>query len=418
MLKSCQNKKEQKSGDILQEFQWQQRLIILSFLAIAIALAIRLLGYVYTSNLALAMETAHITFDAVLTFFVLVAIKVTRANFTKRFSYGLFKIEDLITLFIAVLIFYLGVDFLLDSFSALPALSGLAAVFELVSVVPLYIAGYVKIKAGRLMHAPSLRADCRHTYTDVYEGVGVSAGLLLYGISKIYVFYIIAIAMAFAMLVYTAYQIAKDALLSLLDLPKDKKTAYEITKTAESVKGIRKVKDIKVRWAGPAIFVELVVEMDPFMTIDEAHPITEIVEEKIKEKLESVSGVTVHVEPVERTRFNILIPVESESPNNRISNVLAKSKYFEIIEMTKKGSVEKIEKQYYLKNELLGKTHVGPDFRKLLTSYRITDIICLRIGEGIYGIICAKRIYCWKSTGDLNRDLRLFKEKRLAKAYV
>ncbi len=403
--------------NFVNKMQWQQ-LVLLSFASIFGALLIRLVGYFYTNNLALALETAHITFDVVLTLFILATIRVTKANFTKNLPYGFFKLEDLITLLIAVLIVYFSVDFIVSGFEALPGFSTIAALFELVSVIPLYIAGYLKIKAGNILHSPSLRADGRHTYTDVYEGLGVATGLLIYGYTHIYLFYVLAILIAFGVLMFTAYSIAKEALLGLLDLPKDKNTMRKVIDIAEHIEGVRKVKEARLRWAGPVIFVELVVEMNPLMTIDEAHPITEVIENRIKEEVESVKSVTVHVEPVERKEFKILVPVMEQQADARVSSVLGKSPYFALVELTKEQNGYK-SKISYIENAFKAKDHIGPDFKNLVEREKVTDIICKSVGEGIYGVICSHSIYCWKSkTGRLDTDLLLYEDKKLQKTSI
>ncbi|MGC8676169.1 MAG: cation diffusion facilitator family transporter [Candidatus Micrarchaeia archaeon] len=398
-----------------QQQLWPFRLIVLAFISVSIALAVRLVGYALTRNVALAMETVHIVFDAVLTLFVLLAIWVTRANFAKKLAYGLFRLEDLLSLFIAVLIAYLGVEFLLEGIRSAPGLSEVAALFELASVVPLFIAGYIKVKAGRYMRSSSLAADGKHTYTDVYEGLGVSIGLLAYGATGVVAFYLLAIAIAFVMLIFTAYSIARDSIFGLLDMPKSAETRDKIIEITKSVSGIRKVKDVRLRWSGPVIFAEIVVEMDPFMTIDEAHPLTEIIESRIKDQVESVNSVTVHVEPVERTEFKILAPVDDKRPDAKISSVLGKSTYFAIAEFTKTRDGPKT-KITYVENKFKSKERIGPEFRELLKSNEITDVICNNIGEGIYGLLCAYKVYCWQSAdANLETNLKLCADNKLGK---
>ncbi|MGC9037233.1 MAG: cation diffusion facilitator family transporter [Candidatus Micrarchaeia archaeon] len=392
-----------------------QTLIVYAFLSVTLALAIRLAGFWITYNIALAMESVHIVIDVVITLFVLVAIWLTKASFAKRLSYGLFKLEDLVSFFIALLIIYFAFDFLLSSGSVLASMSFVAAIFELASLVPLFLAGYTKSLAGSLLRSPSLKADGKHTYTDVYEGMGVGIGLLLFAFSHLVDFYYLAILIAFFTLLYTAYSIGKDSLFSLLDLPKDKRVGKEIEEIASSVEGVKQVKEVRIRWAGPVIFVEIVVEMEPYLTIDESHPLTEVIESKIKEKIEGVSSVVVHVEPVERKEFTLLVPVESANKHSSISKVLGKSKIFAIVKLSRHEK-EFEEQTKFIENPFAAKEHIGPSFRDLIAKEGVTDVICANAGEGVYGVICSRRLFCWQATSSsLEDNVEKFKAKKLRK---
>ncbi len=387
-------------------------LIALAFALILISFAIRLFGFSVTGNVALGMETAHIIVDFVLTFFVIVVIKVTRSKFGQSFSFGLFKLEDLISFFIALVVLYVGIDFLIAGLTSSPSLSFAASLYQLVSIVPLFFAGYLKVRSGDMIHSNSLKADGRHTYTDVYEGAGVALGLLAYSFTHIMIFYLIAVLLAFIVLLITGFSIARDSLLSLLDLPKSKTTKYEIEKIVSTIQGVERVKDTKIRWSGPMIFVELVVEMNPLMTIDEAHPITEVIENKIKEKIEDVYSVVVHIEPVGRSKFKILVPVESKSIDSKISDVLARSRYFAMVEIN--GNEKKL---YHIENPLINqKSHVAPSFKDFLIKNSITDLICKEIGDSVYGLLLAYDIFCWHAKAStLSENIELFENKKLEK---
>ncbi|MGB9732941.1 MAG: cation diffusion facilitator family transporter [Candidatus Micrarchaeia archaeon] len=395
----------EKNGNIL-------LMILLSFALIFISLLIRLAGFMLTHNAALGIETTHISVDFLLTLFVLVVIYITTSKFSRSFSYGLFKLEDLIAFFIALLIIYVGIDFLLTSLYSSPELSLLAALFQLTSIVPLFFAGFLKVKAGSILRSTSLKADGKHTYTDVYEGLGVALGLLAYYFTNWGLFYLFAIVLAFFVLLWTALSVARDSLFGLLDLPKDKKLRSKIDEVVRNVEGVERVKETKLRWSGSVIFAEIVVEMNPLLSIDEAHPITEIIENQVKEKVEGVYSVVVHVEPVGRKNFRILVPVMEKRRDAKISSVLAKSKYFAIVEINENG-----ERTNFIDNPLLGlKEHVAPSFKDFLIEKKITDLICRNIGDSVYGLLLAYNIFCWKNRAEeLDKNIMLFKARKLEK---
>lgn len=387
------------------------KIITISFIMVALGFVVRVFGFMLGDNIALGMEAVHLIVDIAITFFILITLKIISSNFTKKFSYGLFKLEDLISFGLSVLVAITGIELFLSGYDVQSSSNLESGIFQAVSIIPIVIAAGLKIKAGKEIRSPSLQADGKHTYTDAYEGAAVSVGLILAGISHNHYFFLAAIIIAFIALLLIAYSIGKESILSLLDLPKDRSLNKKITEIASGVHGIREVKEIRLRWAGPVIFVEIVVEMDPRITIDEAHPITEILEEKIKENVEDVYSVTVHVEPIRRERFKILVPVKGKDERADLDEKLAKSAYFAIVEVNEKKKVNFVENPFREKGEL-----AGLEFKEFLVKMGITDIICENVGEITFGLMLAYGIYCWHSgAGTLEEIISKFMNGKLEK---
>ncbi|MGC8599396.1 MAG: cation diffusion facilitator family transporter [Thermoplasmata archaeon] len=370
------------------------RLITYSFILISLAFIIRIIGFIITGNAALALESVHILIDFIITIFILITLKIISSQYSGRYPYGLFKLEDLISLALAVLVAFTGTELLIDGFQSRSSMNLIPSLIQGISVVPILFAGRMKVKAGEILRSPSLKSDGRHTYTDFYEGIGVSAGLFIsFYLGSI--FYYISISLAFLALILTAYSIGKDSVLSLLDLPKDRSLRERIANIASSVKGVRTVREVRMRWAGPVIFVELVVEMDPLITVDDAHPITEEIERNVKASIDGIYSVSVHVEPVKRKRFRLIIPSEGKEIDSRMDERLAKSDYFAIVDIGESISYKFIENPFREKEDL-----AGLDFKDFLLDNGITDIICYNVGEITYGLMVSHGIYCWHSDID------------------
>lgn len=383
----------------------------ISFTMLAVSFLLRILGFIIGDNIALGMEAVHLIVDIGITFFILITLRIISSNYTKKFSYGLFKLEDLISLLLAILVAYTGIDLFITGIFSIPKASIISGIFQAISIIPLFLAAYYKIRAGKELRSPALEADGKHTFTDFYEGAGVSAGLILTGLFHYDLFYIIAILIAFTALIITAYSIGKDSIFSLLDLPKDKKIIEEIKSIASKIQGVNGVKDIRVRWAGPVIFIEIVIEMDPMITIDDAHPITEIIENEIKEKIEGVHTVTVHVEPVKRKSFRVLVPVKESKIDTEIDEKLAKAEYFAIVDINEDIKYRFIDNPFKNKNEL-----AGLEFKEFLLDNKITDIVCENIGEITFGLMLAYNIFCWYSMDDsLVNIIEKFRKSELKK---
>ncbi len=260
-------------------------------------LLIRLAGTFIYGSYALLFESFHILTDILVTATVFAAIRLSNSNYSKKYSYGLFKIEDLVSLAIAAIIAFTAIDLLITLPSENAALSLQSGILELVSVVPLFLSGFVKIIGGGRVNSPSLVSDGHHNYSDVYVGIGVGIGLLVSYFTHVSLFYYIAIGIAAIGIFYTSIKIGRDSVIGIMDLPKDKKVVPKIDEIARGNDQVTDVRSIKVRWAGPVIFVEIVLTVNSKLTIEEAHGVADSIEKGVLNDVSSVKDVVIHIEP-------------------------------------------------------------------------------------------------------------------------
>jgi len=387
--------------------------IIISLVMIFISFFVRVIGFLLDKNIALELEAIHIIVDMFITFFILVTLRIISSNYSKKFSYGLFKVEDLISFILAIIVALTGIELFYTGILSKPYFSFISGIFQGISVIPLFFAGYFKIIAGNEMRSPSLINDGKHTYTDVYEGLGVSIGLILTGVFNNALFYYVSVTIALIALIYTTYSIGKDSTLSLLDLPKDTNMKKKIEMLLYNIQEVKEVKETRMRWAGPVLFVELVIEMDPLLTIEDAHPITENIEKKVKNSIEGVYSVTVHVEPIKRKNLKVLVPITDKNNKAYISDKLVKSPYFCIINLDENNVVQI---SFHDNTIDTSEDLAGIKFKEYLMNNKITDIVCREVGEITYGLMLSYGIYCWHSNNDsLENIINLMKNNQLKK---
>ncbi|MEM2366696.1 MAG: cation diffusion facilitator family transporter [Candidatus Bathyarchaeia archaeon] len=74
-------------------------------------------------------------------------------------------------------------------------------------------------------------------------------------------------------------------------------TPQLVEKLAREVEGVKEVHEVNVVYSHGKLYVTLHAYVDPSLSISEAHELAEKIEGRLSEKLESVSNVTVHIEP-------------------------------------------------------------------------------------------------------------------------
>ncbi|MEM0141583.1 MAG: cation diffusion facilitator family transporter [Thermoplasmatales archaeon] len=355
-------------------------------------LVIRLFGAYLFKNYALLFESFHILTDITVTAAVFVGIRIANSKRGTKYSYGLYRIEDIISLAIALLIVYTALDILISLPASRPKSDFQSSLVEFISLMPLLASGLVKIRGGKILHFTSLVSDGVHNYSDVYVGVGVGAGLLLSYLTRDSYFYYIAVIIAAGAILYTSFVVGKDSIIGIMDLPKDKKMIPMIKEIVSKNKDVWEIRSIRARWAGAVIFVELVVTVNSRLRIEEAHDVATSLEESLKSSNHDIKDVVIHIEPsVSNTRV-LLIPIKDES---ELSDVFARSTRYKLLKYT--GDQMTFSKLIEIAGQEVTTEKNALRILEIAKDNGVTDVITLNAGQIVQSLFEVNHIYLWKA---------------------
>ncbi len=105
---------------------------------------------------------------------------------------------------------------------------------------------------------------------------------------------VLAVVVGF-IICHTAWGIFRSSSLSLTD-GISKKEIDKLKETIYQVEDVVSVKNVKARYYGSNLIVDLVIELNKSLTLEEVHDITDLVEERVKTEHRAID-VHVHVEP-------------------------------------------------------------------------------------------------------------------------
>ena len=134
----------------------------------------------YSSSLAVTAGAIDSGTDAVASLILYGGLKLSTRN-TPSFPLGLYKIENLISVVIALFIFFAGYEIALQVIrpaSAGPDVSIHTVVLLSAGVVATYLFGRYAIRIGRRTESPFLMAEARHRQVDVLSSIVVVASVL------------------------------------------------------------------------------------------------------------------------------------------------------------------------------------------------------------------------------------------------
>jgi len=152
------------------------------------------------------------------------------------------------------------------------------------------------LRVARQTDSLALHADAENHRTDIYTAVGVLVGLLLVRITGRSLFDpILAIGVSL-MIVRAAWTLVRGALAPLMDTRLPREDVDLVRRVLDSEPGVLGYHRLRTRKSGSVRHVDAHVQMDDDLTLREAHDLTEMVEDRIRNSLPNTE-VTLHTEP-------------------------------------------------------------------------------------------------------------------------
>jgi ferrous-iron efflux pump FieF len=263
-------------------------------------LVLKLFAYMSSGSLSILASTLDSLLDLLASFINFIAIRYALKPADKEHPFGHGKAEALAALaqggFILSSALYLIFQAVMQLVDPEPLSSIATSMYIMViSVVMtsglLMLQRYVVAKTGSL----AIKADSAHYLSDLLANGLVIVALILVSYGLLWVDPIIAIAVGFFIL-YSALQIAYEAIQLLLDRELDDQTQEKIRTIVLTDKAVHAIHELKTRQSGLTQFIQLHIEMDGKMTLREAHDIADRVHKKLLEAFPQAE-VIIHQDP-------------------------------------------------------------------------------------------------------------------------
>ena len=249
-----------------------------------------------TGSTAVLGDAVHSLADVSNNGVALLALRFAGAPPDREHPYGHRKIETLAVFALAMLLSVLAVELALRSFAGdrgevLRPGWGLATMLG-VFVVNAAVSTWQGVWARRL-DSDLLRADARHTLSDLLVTASVIAGWQSAAAGYPWLDSAAALGVA-GLILYLAYGLFRRAIPILVD--QSALDPDQVRAVVEAIAGVRSARRIRSRGHGREARVEVVVAVDPALATAASHRIADEVERVLAERF-GARDVTVHVEP-------------------------------------------------------------------------------------------------------------------------
>lgn len=275
-------------------------LIIILALNIGVALAKMIYGWM-TNSLSMVSDGFHSLFDGTSNVIGIIGIVIASRPPDKVHPYGHEKFETFASLGIAFLLFITCFEILQSAVDRFfnPTSPDITLISFLVMGVTLLInlaVSYYENNKGKKMGSSILIADSKHTQSDVYVSIAVILGFIFIKMGYNIVDPVIAIIIAI-LIAKMGIEIIKSSSTVLLDsAPLDAETIRKVVCDIDKVKDCHKIRS---RGMASHIYIDLHITLEFCSSMDEAHELSHLVENKLKSSFPGVEDVVVHVEPCE-----------------------------------------------------------------------------------------------------------------------
>ncbi len=282
-------------GSRLERIRWV--LWVVLALNLAVAAAKLAVGW-WADSISMIADGFHSTLDGSSNVIGLIGMWLAGQPPDANHPYGHQKFESIAALAIGVLLALTGVEVIQAALgrwgkATLPHVTWLGfTVMGVTMVVNVGVAWY-EAREGRRLGSHLLLADAQHTRSDLLVSTSVLGGLIAARMGVAWLDVVVALLIA-AFIIWVAYGVLKQVTFSLTD------TAYlgdeAVSALALQVPRVRRCKNVRSRGNPPFLFIDLEVELDPDLSLAEAHAIAHQVMDRCRERLDA-ADVVVHVEP-------------------------------------------------------------------------------------------------------------------------
>jgi len=156
-----------------------------------------------------------------------------------------------------------------------------------------------KWRLGRKIRSAALTADAWHDTVDIFSGTValIAVGITLFDPLRFAAADHLGGSAVGLIVIFVGARVVRDTTLQLMDTMPDLEDMQRIREVGLSVPGALGIEKCYARKTGLQWHVDLHLDVDPAMSVFSSHEIASEVRARIREKLDWVADVLVHVEP-------------------------------------------------------------------------------------------------------------------------
>jgi len=270
-----------------------------------IIVAAEFIGVLYSGSAALMTDAIFSLVDVAFSLLLITCVLLAGRPPDQEHPFGHGRYEPLVGLQSGIFMILLGGGMFIQQLFEIDHTSHSQLLDKPIWIIPLFAVVLLEISYRNVMqtakkqNSPALAADAAHYRIDSLTSLFAMIALLLANILPEWSGTIdhagaMIISIAMGILGFIA---ARGNLNQLLDRAPDPEFFERVQSAAQKVQEVKEVEKTRIQLYGPDAHVDIDVEVDPQMSVERAHRISQEVRLEIQKAWPAVRDVTVHIEP-------------------------------------------------------------------------------------------------------------------------
>jgi cation diffusion facilitator family transporter len=266
--------------------------------------ALKITAGLISGSLAVVADGVDSSTDIITSVITLVTASLLMKPPDKKYPYGYDKADTIATKALAFIIFFAGAQLLIATVqkfihgNVVKAPSPLAIYVTVISIIGKLLLSFHQFRAGKKTGSSMLVANGKNMQNDVLISVSVLIGLAGIFIFKLPLLDTITAFIVSIWVLRVAFKIYMQTSLELMDGTKDSTIYNKIFEVIDSVEGAHHPHRVRARNIGHKVMIAIDLEVDGDLSLRDAHEIAHKVEKALKQNIENVFDVAIHVEPI------------------------------------------------------------------------------------------------------------------------
>jgi cation diffusion facilitator family transporter len=287
-----------------------RRVAVAGIAASAVLATLNIAVGVATTSTSVVATGVEFAGDVLASSVVLLGMIVAARPPDDNHPYGHGRVETIAALVVGMILAAGGAGICWNSLRAVgerhPSPSWAAIAVLMVAIAVRALMSGLKFRIGRRIRSASLVADAWNDSVDILAALAAltAVGLAMYDNDRFlaadhYGGFAVGIVV-----LLTALRVLRDASFELMDTMPDRAMIERLGALAVTVPGVVGVDKRRARKTGLRYHIDLHIEVDPQITVARAHAVAGQVRSRLRDELDWVDDVLVHVEPAKSATHN------------------------------------------------------------------------------------------------------------------
>lgn len=258
---------------------------------------------IFAGSFAVIGDGIDSSTDVAITLIALITAYIAIKPPDKEHIYGHRRAETIGTKILSFIMIFAGIEILMSSINkiisgdigSIPHIS--AVIVIIISIISKSLLSLINFKIGKKVGSDLIVANAKNMRNDILLSFCVLIGLAATLLFKLPILDPILALIVSLWIIKTGIEIFYETSNELMDGVKDPVIYDRIFGIISTFPGAHNPHRVRVRKSGNLYDIDMNIEVNPQMTVLEAHEIAHSLECKLKKQIENIYDIVIHIEP-------------------------------------------------------------------------------------------------------------------------